>query len=189
MTETCWRRGWSSSSVFQPDMVLSENVAAIERGAHGQIWQDFKTDLRRQGYRVGYGVVDASRFEVPQHRRRSIIIAVKAARAERVNLDLSLPSGCDGEPRKVRDAIGELPTLRAGERDESVPNHQCRNLSDINRRRLLAVEPGEPNFGFPDELALPCHRRLNEKGKPRIRGRLHSHSPGPSGAYHHHALS
>lgn len=177
---------------FQPDMVLSENVAAIERGVHSQIWKDFKTELRQQGYRVGSGVVDASRFEVPQHRRRSIIIAVKAAHPERVNLDLSVPSGSDGERPKVVDAIGKLPTLQAGERDESVPNHQCRNLSDVNRRRLLAVEPGEPNFGFPDELALPCHRRLDEKGKRGfgdVYTRIHPDRPAPTITTRFHSVS
>ena len=177
---------------FEPDMVLSENVAAIERGMYSQIWKDFKTELRQEGYRVGSGVVDASRFDVPQHRRRSIIIAVKAAHPERVNLDLSLPSGSDGERPKVVDAIGKLPTLQAGERDESVPNHQCRNLSDINRRRLLAVDPGEPNFGFPDELALPCHRRLDKKGKRGfgdVYTRIHPDRPAPTITTRFHSVS
>ena len=184
---------------FEPDMVLSENVAAIEHGAYSQIWNDFKTELRHQGYRVGSGVVDASRFGVPQHRRRSIIVAVKAAYPVRVNLDLPMPAGSDGDPPKVRDVIGDLPPLNAGGQDENVPNHQCRNLSDINRRRLLAVNPGEQNFGFPDELALPCHRRLDDKGKrgfgdvytrvhpdrpaPTITTRFHSPSNGRFGHY------
>ncbi len=184
---------------FEPDMVLSENVAAIEHGAYSQIWKDFKSDLRKHGYRVGSGVVDACRFDVPQHRRRSIIVAVKAAHPDRVHLDLPVPVGSQGEPQKVRNAIGNLPALQAGERNESVPNHQCRNLSDINRRRLSAVNPGQPNFGFPDELALPCHRRLDEKGKrgfgdvytrmdpdrpaPTITTRFHSVSNGRFGHY------
>ena len=187
---------------FEPEMVLSENVAAIEHGAYSQIWKDFKADLRQQGYRVGSGVVDACRFDVPQHRRRSIIVAVKAAHPDRVHLDLPVPTGSEGEPRNVREAIGNLPTLQAGGRDESVPNHHCRNLSDINRRRLLAVSPGQPNFGFPDELALPCHRRLDEKGKrgfgdvytrmdpdrpsPTITTRFHSVSNGRFGHYDEH---
>ncbi len=177
---------------FQPDMVLSENVAAIERGAHSQIWKDFNAELRSQGYRVGSGIVDASRFDVPQHRRRSIIVAVKASDPERVNEDIPVPAGSDGARPKVRDAIGSLPHLKAGGKDENVPNHQCRNLSDINRRRLLAVDPGEPNLGFPDELALDCHRRLDEKGKRGfgdVYTRVHPDRPSPTITTRFHSVS
>lgn len=177
---------------FQPDMVLSENVAAIENGAHSQLWKDFKTELRCQGYRVGSGVVDASRYDVPQHRRRSIIVAVKASYPDRVSLDIPIPAGSDSELPKVRDAIGNLPPLKAGGKDESVPNHQCRNLSEINRRRLLAVNPGEPNSGFPNELVLPCHRRL-EKGGQRGFGdvytRLRPDRPSPTITTRFHSVS
>lgn len=177
---------------FQPDMVLSENVAAIERGAHSQLWKDFKADLRCQGYRVGSGVVDASRFDVPQHRRRSIIIAVKTFDPERLGFDLPIPVGSDSDLPKVRDAIGDLPHLEAGGKDESVPNHQCRNLSDLNRRRLLAVAPGEPNFGFPDELVLPCHRRLDKEGQRGfgdVYTRLHPDRPAPTITTRFHSIS
>ena len=177
---------------FQPDMVLSENVAAIERGAHSRIGKDSKTELRSQGYRVGSGIVDASRFDVPQHRRRSIIVAVKAYDPERINEDIPVPAGSDGARPKVRDAIGSLPHLKAGGKDESVPNHQCRNLSDVNRRRLLAVNPGEPNFGFPDELALDCHRRLDEKGKRGfgdVYTRVHPDRPSPTITTRFHSVS
>ena len=177
---------------FHPDMILSENVATIERGKYSQIWKDFKTELRHQGYRVGSGVIDASRFDVPQNRRRSIVIAIKAAQPERANLDLSVPAGSESEPQKVREVIGDLPPLQAGERDESVPNHQCRNLSGINRRRLLAVNPGEPNFSFPDELALPCHRRLEDIGKRGfgdVYTRVHPDRPSPTITTRFHSVS
>ncbi len=177
---------------FQPEMVLSENVAAIERGAHSVIWKDFKTGLREKGYRVGSGVADASCFDVPQHRRRSIIIAVKAACPERVNLDLSIPSGSEDEPPKVRDAIENLPALQSGEKDKNIPNHQCRNLSDINRRRLMTIAPGETNFGFSEELALPCHRRLKEKGKRGfgdVYTRIHPDRPAPTITTRFHSIS
>ncbi len=82
--------------------------------------------------------------------------------------------------------------MRAGGKDDSVPNHQCRNLSDINRRRLLAVAPGEPNFAFPDELALDCHRRLDEKGKRGfgdVYTRIHPDRPSPTITTRFHSIS
>lgn len=182
----------------KPEMILSENVASIERGRHSHIWKDFQSKLRDMGYRVGGGVVDARRFGIAQRRRRSIILAVKAMSDS--PFDLLIPSE-DGEAPNltVSEVIGSLPPLNAGEKCDSVPNHECRNLTDINRRRLDSVAPGEPNFGFPEELALPCHRRLEDKGRrgfgdvytrirpdrpaPTITTRFHSVSNGRFGHY------
>lgn len=182
----------------KPEMVLSENVASIERGKYSHIWKGFQSQLRDMGYRVGSGVVHAHRFGIAQRRRRSIILAVKAMSDAIFNLPV--PSG-DGEapPLTVSEVIGSLPPLNAGEKCDGVPNHECRNLTDINRRRLAAVAPGEPNFNFPEELALPCHLRLEDKGRrgfgdvytrirpdrpaPTITTRFHSVSNGRFGHY------
>ena len=183
---------------YKPEMVLSENVASIERGKHSHIWKGFQSQLRDMGYRVGSGVVYAHRFGIAQRRRRSIILAVKSVSGS--IFDLPIPSQ-DGEAPDltVSEVIGDLPPLNAGDKCESVPNHECRNLTDINRRRLAAVAPGEPNFDFPDGLALPCHRRLADKGRrgfgdvytrlrpdrpaPTITTRFHSVSNGRFGHY------
>ena len=183
---------------YKPEMVLSENVASIERGKHSHIWKGFQSQLRGMGYRVGSGVVYAHRFGIAQRRRRSIIIAVKTNSGS--PFDLPVPSGdCETPALTVSEVIGNLPPLNAGEKCETVPNHECRNLADINRRRLEAVAPGEPNFDFPDDLALPCHRRLADKGRrgfgdvytrlrpdqpaPTITTRFHSVSNGRFGHY------
>ena len=184
---------------YKPEMVLSENVASIERGKHSRVWTGFQSQLRDMGYRVGSGVVQAHRFGIAQRRRRSIILAVKAVNGSAFD-DLPIPSEYREAPSlTVSDVIGNLPPLSAGEKCDSVPNHECRNLTDINRRRLAAVAPGEPNFNFPEELALPCHRRLEDKGRrgfgdvytrirpdrpaPTITTRFHSVSNGRFGHY------
>ena len=177
---------------FEPDMVLSENVAGIERGVHGQVWKDFQNELRDLGYRVGAAEVNASRFAVPQRRRRAIIMATKTTRPERASMNLPVPLGSDDKPPTIKETIGKLPPLAAGGRDENIPNHQRRNLSDINRRRLQAVAPGEPNFGFADELALPCHRRLDVKDKRGfgdVYTRVHPDPPAPTITTRFHSVS
>jgi len=177
---------------FRPDMVLSENVAGIERGVHGPVWKSFQNELRGLGYRVGAAEVNASRFSVPQRRRRAIIMATKTTRPERASMNLPVPLGSDDKPPTIKETIGKLPPLPAGGRDENTPNHQCRNLSDINRRRLQAVAPGEPNFGFADDLALPCHRRLDVKGKRGfgdVYTRVHPDRPAPTITTRFHSVS
>ena len=177
---------------FRPDMVLSENVSGIENGQYGRVWKYFKSELRRMGYRVGNTEVNAHYFGVPQRRQRSIILATKAGLPSRVALDLPVPQGCEDKNLTVKNAIGKLPSLQAGGKDCQDPNHQCRNLTEINRRRLVAVPPGEPNFGFNDELALPCHRRLEAKGKRGfgdVYTRVHPDRPAPTITTRFHSVS
>ena len=93
--------------------------------------------------------------------------------------------------------------MDAGGDHPSIANHECRNLTEINRQRLMSVDPGQSNFGFAEtpfgDLSLPCHRRLASKGKrgfgdvytrmnpdrpsPTITTRFHSVSNGRFGHY------
>ena len=178
---------------FEPDMVLSENVAGIANGKHGHVWKDFIDSLRQLGYRVGTGEVCASKFGIAQRRRRSIIMAIKSHDPAMVENSLPVPSkDRDAPERTVYREIGHLPPLQAGEKHANIPNHHCRNLAEINRLRLLSVEPGEPNSGFPDELALPCHRRMAEGGKRGfgdVYTRVHPHRPAPTITTRFHSIS
>lgn len=155
---------------FQPAMVISENVASITGGQYKYIWEDFQEDLRQLGYAVGSGRVCASEFGVPQRRRRSVIIAHKTGATTDLAINpLVVPHNNPAAQKlTVSDAIGGLPALQAGEKHEKIPNHQCRNLSELNRKRLMSVAPGEPNFGFAEsefgDISLDCHRRLAAKG-------------------------
>ncbi len=189
---------------FRPELVMSENVASIRTGKYRHIWQGFQQDLRELGYEVGDGQVCASRFGIPQRRRRSFAVAIAKTIVERKGLDLSIPEeDPDADPKTVHQAIGHLPHLNAGESSANVPNHICRNLSELNQKRLTALSPGEPNFNLRDsvfgDLSLACHRRLEITGKrgfgdvytrmrpdrpsPTITTRFHSVSNGRFGHY------
>ena len=171
---------------FKPEMIISENVAAIVSGQYKHIWDDFQEALRNLGYDVGSRIVCASQFGVPQRRRRSVIIAIK--NGSNSALDLPIPHNAPGAAEvSAYDAIKHLPPLKAGETHAVIPNHVCRNLSETNRHRLMSVEPGESNFGFAEtdfgDLSLACHRRLESKG-PRGFGdvytRIHPDRPSPT---------
>src|SRR5690606_8356154 len=62
---------------FLPDVIFSENVPGIDNPAYGGIWSEFITRLQELGYVVGDARVCASRFGVPQYRRRAIIVAIR----------------------------------------------------------------------------------------------------------------
>ena len=189
---------------FEPEMVISENVSNIRKGSHQKIWNDFEKELQNLEYVVDEDLVCASNFGVPQMRRRSVLLAIRAKEVQTSGTKLSVPR-CNPDTSRipVRDAIGHFPILKAGQRDDEIPNHACRNLSEKNQQRLMSVEPGEPNFGFSDtpfgNISLGCHRRLADKGQkgfgdvytrirperpsPTITTRFHSISNGRFGHY------
>ena len=182
---------------FRPEMVISENVANINNAQYGQVWDDFQEALRGLEYAVGASSVCASRFGVPQRRRRSVIIAFKSKTDAMAALDPVVPLN-DPVAREVSasEAIGHLPSLEAGEKDPTSTNHECRNLADVNRRRLESVRPGEPNFGFADsrfgDLSLPCHGRLKAKGTlgfGDVYTRMRSDRPSPTITTRFHSIS
>ena len=149
---------------FQPEMILSENVPGARRGKFKENWHSFWNELRERGYSVGEKTVSAERFGVAQKRQRLIAIAVKSNRNDIMRLDTLIPREDATTPEEtVMGRIGNLPSLQAGGTDEEFHvNHRCRDLSDLNKRRLLALEPGGTNRELDEEIALPCHQRLDE---------------------------
>ena len=182
---------------FQPEMVISENVASIKSGQYRYIWRDFQEQLRSLGYAVGEGRVCASRFGVAQYRRRSVLLAFKTEYGCESTFDPSVPYH-DPEARQISvlEAIDHLPPLQAGESCPDILNHVCRNLTEVNHRRLMSVKPGEPNFGFAEtsfgDLSLACHRRLADKGRRGfgdVYTRIHPDRPAPTITTRFHSVS
>ena len=183
---------------FRPDMVISENVDRIGRGIYKPIWDNFQLQLRDLGYAVGIRPICASRFGVPQYRKRSILMASQKGQSSDLVFDIPVPNHDPDSPPSVpvREAIGHLPPLEAGGQCADVPNHMCRNLTTINRQRLMSVKPGEPNFGFAKsnfgDLSLLCHRRLEDKGKrgfSDVYTRIHPDRPAPTITTRFHSVS
>ena len=173
---------------FKPEMIISENVASIKTGAYRHVWSDFEGRLRGLGYSVGEDRVCASQFGVPQYRRRSVLLGLLTNNGRQSAFDPPVPSlDSDAEELSAVDAIGHFPPLEAGERSEDIANHGCRNLTEVNQRRLMSVKPGEPNSVLSEspygDLSLPCHRRLIAKGKRGfgdVYTRMHPNRPAPT---------
>ena len=182
---------------FQPEMVISENVARIKTGQYRHIWSDFEQQLHSLRYAVGEDRVCASRFGVPQYRRRSVLLALRAENGCERALDLPVPDrDSDTQTLSAREAIGHLPSLEAGGRSKDFANHVCSNLTEVNRHRLMSVKPGELNWGFAEtpfgDLSLPCHRRLAAKGKQGfgdVYTRIHPDRPAPTLTTRFHSIS
>jgi DNA (cytosine-5)-methyltransferase 1 len=186
---------------FRPDIVLSENVAGISDPKFGGIWEAFSSGLRRCGYAVGSDIVCASKFGVPQVRKRSILIAVKSTKAKRKTAQagaVTIPASITHHPpTSVAKAISHLPPIKAGELHPNIPNHRARTLSDTNLKRIASAKPGESNSYLSStpygDLSLPCHRRVKRKLKTAcftdVYTRMNPDRPSPTITTKCHSIS
>jgi len=181
---------------------LSENVAGIGEKKYGGVWQAFRKQLAELNYGTGSKVVDACRFGVPQYRKRSILIAARKSLVAKHRLtdsdELLIPEADpDSEIVTVQSAIGHFPALGPGESCDRVPNHRTRDLSGLNRRRLMNAKPGESNGYMRStrygDLSLACHRKVNKKFSQRCFGdvytRMRPDRPAPTITTKCHSVS
>lgn len=189
---------------YEPDLVLSENVAGIDDPKYGGVWDNFRRALQREDYATGSKVVCTSRFGVPQFRKRSILMGVRRhlVRPERfadlLQDDLLMP---ESDPNavmvSVAEAIGHLPPIKAGATHPRVPNHKTRALAEINFKRLSSAPPGKSNAYMEDtvhgDLTLRCHRKVNKKLNDRcfsdVYTRMHPDRPSPTITTKCHSIS
>jgi DNA (cytosine-5)-methyltransferase 1 len=189
---------------FKPDLILSENVQGIRDPKYGGVWDNFRKGLEALGYVTGTKIVCTSRFGIPQYRKRSILLAAKRGtiKAERfadlLGEEILVPENDpDSLMISVREAIGHLPSIEAGEQHPKIPNHRTRALSDLNLRRLSAAKPGESNAymeNTPDgDLSLVCHRKVNARFRQRcftdVYTRMRPDRPSPTITTKCHSIS
>lgn len=150
---------------FKPDAIICENVEGLVSDESDSVITQFKQRLSRAGYSFDVRVINASRFGIPQSRRRTIGLAFQKKRYG----DASVPEA-DPNVKKavsVAEAISHLPSLAAGEIHPKIRNHRARALSDLNLKRIASVRPGESNHCLREtpygDLSLECHRRLKAR--------------------------
>lgn len=148
---------------LQPEIVTMENVRGL---AAKPIWQEFVTGLQSAGYQVAWNEVSCSDFGVPQSRKRLVLIASRIGRIE------TPAAGGKTKPRTVRDAISDLPPLKAGEAFVDDVLHVACRLSPTNLRRIRASKPGGTWRDWPDDLRADCHRRETGETYPSVYGRM-----------------
>ncbi len=171
---------------IRPKAVLFENVSGMIHRKTRQYLALYMGKLARLGYRSTWGCLEAADYGVPQFRKRLIVLSV-----DRTVKSVWLPPPTHANPtcagklalpkwRTVRDAIGDLPPLHAGEVHPTIPNHVATNHS----ARVLETVRRVPRDGgsrrsLPRYLWLRCHRRL-DKGAENVYGRMSWNSPSPT---------
>ncbi|WP_027584223.1 DNA cytosine methyltransferase [Bradyrhizobium sp. Ai1a-2] len=145
-----------------PEIVTMENVPRL---VHLPLWGQFVKGLEEVGYNVNWGVLDASLYGVPQNRRRLVLVASRLG-------PIGLPKPRKGASKTVREAIGALPSIRAGQRNSQDKLHSSRALTDRNLLRIRASKPAGTWREWPTKMQVACHREETGKTYPSVYGRM-----------------
>lgn len=163
------RRFGELVEALQPDLVTMENVPPL---LDQPVFAEFLRCLH--GYDVDHRVVDVRDVGLPQTRKRLVLVASKLG-----PIKLAAPNGAEG-PTTVRQTIGTLRPIAAGEADPSDPLHVASRLSATNLQRIRASKPGGTWRDWPDELRAKCHRRATGATYPAVYGRMDWDQPSPT---------
>jgi DNA (cytosine-5)-methyltransferase 1 len=160
---------------IQPDVVSMENVPRLLKFREGIVFKDFVSLLQKAGYQVSWQVVFTPNYGVPQQRSRLVLLASRYGL-----LELQPPTYTKENYRTVKDAIGHLPSIAAGEADSADPIHRASNLSSLNMLRMKAAKPGRTWRDWPDSLIVDCHKKEQGQGYSSVYGRMLWDEPSPT---------
>jgi DNA (cytosine-5)-methyltransferase 1 len=153
---------------WKPDYIFVENVPGLQHveRSEGPLGQ-FIALLDKMKYSYVVEVLPALSFGVPQKRERLILMASRRP-------GLRFPRPTHGTSRRraatVRDWIGSLPAIEAGEAHLVDPDHRAAGLSKLNLRRIAATPEGGGRDAWPKSLWLDCHKKFD--GHTDVYGRL-----------------
>jgi DNA (cytosine-5)-methyltransferase 1 len=154
----------------KPLFFLAENVSGILAGKHAQAFNNILSEFKNTGYEVNYKLLNAQNFNVPQDRKRVIIVGYRE--------DMG---GCFDFPKSssklytLRDAIYDLSYVEPlqvkakGDKEEfiktTVPNHEYMDsgFSSIYMSRNRVRSWDEPSFTIQaGGRHAPIHPQANK---------------------------
>jgi DNA (cytosine-5)-methyltransferase 1 len=157
-----------------PDVVSMENVPQLVKFKGGKVFKCFVATIKRAGYHVNWDILYGPDFGLAQTRSRLVLLAsrlgpIEMPRQTHVN-----------NHRTVRDEIGDLPKLNAGESDARDPLHCASRLSETNSQRITAAKPGGTWRDWDRKLIADCHKIETGRGYSSVYGRMSWKAPAPT---------
>ncbi|MFC3767682.1 DNA cytosine methyltransferase [Paenibacillus sp. GCM10012303] len=156
----------------EPELVTMENVPELIKQ---EVFGNFVKELQDIGYFVSYQIVNCADYGLPQQRRRLVLLASRLG-----DIQLLQPDDFEITPKTVREAIGDLPPINAGEIYDKDPLHQSSSLSDKNLERIQASRPGGTWRDWGEHLVAECHKKGSGKSYPSVYGRMVWDEPAPT---------
>lgn len=143
------------AAAIGPDAIIVENVPEVITDQYWPVMVEARRILNRAGYQTVLTAHDMSEFGVPQQRYRAVMIAMRRP--------FRMPRGFLGgeERRTVRQAIGALPEIAAGEVCSTDPMHFTAGHRPSTIQTIMAV----PLDGGrrPPNVGPECLRRAADR--------------------------
>jgi len=155
---------------IRPELVSMENVPQL---TDHSVFSSFLESL--EGYRVFWQLVECAEYGVPQTRRRLVLLASRLG-----PIRLLSPEMAGSNKNTVRDAIGRLPPITAGQGHKSDRLHAACSLSDLNLKRIRASKPGGTWRDWDKSLVAKCHRKRSGQTYPSVYGRMEWDTAAPT---------
>lgn len=152
----------------QPDYIIIENVPELLTDRYWPLVQEAQTILNEAEYLTHLTVHNMAEFGLPQERFRAVLTAAKtpfmgpSPFVQRQNYT------------HVRDAIGDLPNILAGERCGTDPMHRtaAHRASTINTISKVPHDGGKLPLGSGPKSLQKLAARQNKPGYEDVYGRL-----------------
>lgn len=164
---------------LRPKAIMMENVPGVETRGKA-IFAEFLRRIKGLGYLPNHAIVQMADFGVPQSRRRLVLLAGHG-------FEIPLPAPTHARAPKgesnlqpwktVRQTIGHMrapTTFKAAKRGGGPQHynwHVVRDLGQIGKLRLKAVNPGDTRLAIAESLRPKCHKG-NVNGFGNTYGRM-----------------
>lgn len=203
---------------FAPRAILIENVPGLVSFERGATLHAILDSLAELGYGADVRILGAAYYGVPQMRWRTIIIGLREKELPanafplptcHAPIKANFTARFDGKSIvqrptaetnatfvTVKEAIGDLPPLKNGEKGDPVKeyaclpfsdyqrrmrrgsvgvyNHEASRLSKINVERMRHIKPGGNWVDIPDELLPKGMKRARRSDHTKRYGRVSS---------------
>lgn len=156
----------------EPDIISMENVLLLK---HHAVFQEFITQLKNFNYWFESYEVNCLDYGIPQSRKRLVLLASKLGK-----INLTPATHNQTNYQTVRQTIGNLEPLSAGQGSQRDLLHRCSKLSALNLRRIRASKPGGTWRDWPQDLIAKCHLKRSGQTYPAVYGRMEWDKPSPT---------
>lgn len=154
--------------VFKPKTIMMENVPALANDSRLKTLVD---ELKYAGYQIDIKVLNMSHFNVPQTRRRMIMLGSRLGEMEVFSQELD-----KAHMVTLRETISILP--KSGTSGD--PLHDIVERRGNKVKKLISMIPkdGGSRTDLGEEFQLECHKRMN--GFKDVYGRMSWDKPAPT---------
>jgi DNA (cytosine-5)-methyltransferase 1 len=160
----------------QPDVISMENVPRLMKFKQAPVFDKFVKNLKKNKYHIWFDIVYCPDYGIAQKRKRLVLLASKHGKIELIQ-----PTHKPENYVTVKDVIGDLDQIEAGETSENDFFHRASLLSELNLRRIRSSIPGGSwKNDWEDELVLDCHKEKGGKSYGSVYGRMKWDEPSPT---------